>query len=366
MSGRNSNKQVTRDAPVQGGLLGTALHCPVVEQLPLVTDDRGELEVLAPGHLYQPLLLKPGSGDIEIHPGALEKNERKFVVDLVKRLYPDGSPPQALGAPLKWGKREIHLRRNLDKDAGSFRLRVDDSDWYYPDFIIWIIDREQRIQTFGFVDPKGLYSAASGGWGDYKVVSTTYMPHVIEQQIQVAGNTIDIDGDKWAFRIRGVLVSVSSLAQLQQEAKFKVGAADGTDAVPNKEAFRRGRIVFNEDRNYIDEVLDLLVQDNDVDALLARAAAIFHSGQSPEPRDHKDAYLHIERNRQQDSDGGFAERLLKDLLLCDDFTTLNGAATHRAKAEFAEMVAKDPALSKHIGDPVTTFTKLLERLNKTG
>ena len=350
-------------APVQGGLLGGALQCPMVDHLPLVTDDGGKLEVLAPGHLYQPLLLKPGTTDIEIHPGALEKNERKFVIDLVNRLYPAGDPPRSLGAPLKWGNREIHLRRNLDKDAGSFRLRVDDSDWYYPDFIVWIIDRENKTQTFGFVDPKGLYSAASGGWGDYKVVSTTYMPHVIEQQLMVAGHTIDIDGEQWTFRIRGVLVSVSPFDQLQQEAKFKVGAADGTDAEPTKEAFRRGRIIFNEDSDYIDQVLALLIDDNELDRILGRAAAIFHSGENPSPRDHKDAYLHIEHLRRPDSDGALAERVLKDLLLCKDFVTLKGAATHRARSALSEYLDAEPSLAKSINDPIVLFPNLLERLS---
>ena len=112
-------KTSAKAAPVQGGLLGSELSCPDVAQLPLVSDDQGKLEVLAPGHLYQPMLLRSRTGDIDIQPGALDDNERKFVADLVRRLYPDGSAPRALGAPLQWGKREIHLRRNLDKDPGS-------------------------------------------------------------------------------------------------------------------------------------------------------------------------------------------------------------------------------------------------------
>ena len=365
---RNSapTRQRAVAAPVQGGLYGGALECPLVEHLPLVIHDAGRLEVLAPGHLYQPLLLDPGKGaaDVKISPGALEANERKFVVDLIKRLYPDGSPPRSLGAPLQWGGREIHLRRNLDKDAGSFRLRVDDSDWYYPDFIVWIIDREEKVQTFGFVDPKGLYSAVSGGWGDYKVVATTYMPHVIEQQLGVAGRHLDIDGAGWTFRIRGVLLSTSSYAQLQQEAKFKASNAEGVDETPDKEALRRGRIVFQEDMGYIDQVLTLLVEDSPLDAMLRRAAEIFHSGESPAPRDHKDAYLHIERLRQPYADGPFAERLLKDLLLCDDMVSLRGAATVRAIGEYMTLAAADEDAAKTCSDPIKLFPMLLDRKRK--
>lgn len=349
-------------APVQGGLLGSELACPDVAQLPLVSDDQGKLEVLAPGHLYQPLLLRSKTGDIDIQPGALDDNERRFVADLVKRLYPDGSAPRARGAPLKWGKREIHLRRNLDKNPGSFRLRVDDSDWYYPDFILWIVDHEERIQTFGFVDPKGLYSQVPGGWGDHKVVSTTYMPFVIEQQLGVAGRSIDIGGEDWRFRIRGVLLSTSSWDQLQQQAKFKVGDATGGDATPTKGAMRRGRIVFQEDTDYIEQVLDLLVKDSEVDVMLERAAVLFHSDAPPQPRDHRDAYLHIEHRRQPEAQGPFAERVLKDLLLCTDFMTLEGAATRRASADYLQLAKDDPDLGKTCADPVALFRMLLSKL----
>jgi hypothetical protein len=359
-------KASKKAVPVQGGLLGNELACPDVAQLPLVSDDQGKLEVLAPGHLYQPLLLKSKTGDIDIQPGALDDNERRFVADLVKRLYPDGSAPRALGAPLKWGKRDIHLRRNLDKDPGSFRLRVDDSDWYYPDFILWIIDYQERIQTFGFVDPKGLYSQAPGGWGDHKVVSTTYMPHLIEQQLGVVGHKIDIGGEAWQFRIRGVLLSTSSWDQLQQQAKFKVSDSHGIDVAPSKDAMRRGRVIFQEDRDYIDKVLDLLVHDTEVDVLLSRAAVVFALDEEMPLRDHRDAYLRIEGYRQPESNGPFAERVLKDVLLCEDFVNLSGAATHRASADYLRLASDDPHLAKTVSEPSTLFRKLLQRLEAGG
>src|SRR5690606_4189967 len=121
---------------------------------------------------------------------------------------------------------------------------------------------------FGFVDPKGLYSQAPGGWGDHKVVATTYMPFVIEQQLGVAGRNIDIGGEEWRFRIRGVLLSTSSWNELRQQAKFKVSDAGGGDATPTKGAMRLGRVVFQEDAGYIEEVLDLLVEDSEVDVML--------------------------------------------------------------------------------------------------
>jgi len=134
------------------------------------------------------------------------------------------------------------------------------------------------------------------------------------------------------------------------------------DVTPDKDAMRLGRIVFQEDAGYIEQVLDLLVNDTGIDALLERAATLFHSASSPTPRDHRDAYLHIEHRRQPDAHGPFAERLLKDMLLCTDFSRLEGAATHRASADYLRLAADDPDFTRTCNDPAALFPKLLDRL----
>lgn len=320
------------------------------------------LEVLAPGHVYQPVLLAPSTGDIRIHPGALEKNERRMVVDLLKRLYPAQDPPRAPGAPLLWKGREIYLRRNLDRDVGSFRLRVDDSDWYYPDFILWVLDREARTQTFGFIDPKGLYSQAAGGWGDHKVVSTIFMPHLIEHQLGVSVAPVEFEGQPWAFRIRGVLLSTSAYGDLEKQAKFKVNDAQILDVFPPRSSMKSGRILFQEDnQDYIEQMLDLLVEDSNLDTVMKNAARLLSNfdAASFEPRDHVEAYLAVELLRSS-SISAFIERVIKDLLLCADVQSLKGAAEARARAMFRE-VASDPVR----GNDLTVeelFHKLFDHL----
>jgi hypothetical protein len=180
-----------------------------MHNLPLIIDPRGAYEVRAPGSVYQPVLLTPGQATIDVGPGKLDSNEEKFVRDLIRFLYPDGNPPKSDQTALKWGDKEVWLKRNIEKDSRSFRLKVDESDWFYPDFIIWILDKETKTQTFGFVDPKGLAIGATAGWGDYKIVSTIYVPHVMEQQLATSDQQV-----VWDFRIRGVLVSTSSLEGL--------------------------------------------------------------------------------------------------------------------------------------------------------
>ena len=180
---------------VQNGLFGVPISCPDIDNLPLIVEPQGSIEVLAPGSVYQPLLLSPGQDDIDVGPGKLDENEEAFVRDLIRRLYPAGNHPKSDKTPLKWGSKEIWLKRNIEKRDESFRLRVDDSDWFYPDFIVWIVDYERRTQIFGFVDPKGLTVGAGGGWSDYKIVSTLFMPHVVERQLLASGQKVEFEGE---------------------------------------------------------------------------------------------------------------------------------------------------------------------------
>lgn len=338
-------------------MFGGTLTCPDVKQLPVITTaTAGQFEVLAPGSVYQPLLLEPPPGDDQsFHPGALNTEERNFVDDLVQHLYRGNNPPKALGEPMKWGNREVYLRRNLDRDPGSFRLRVDDSDWYYPDFIVWVVDRAEHVQTFGFVDPKGLASQVRGGWGDYKMVSTLYMPHAVEQALYRDGAVVDHDGAHWQFRIRGVLVSTSRFDSLTAEAKYKARDEHNIDATPDKAAFRRGRVVFQEEPGYIADVLDLLVNDTPLDKVMARAATISHPPSDFSPRDHTDYYLLNERKQFIESDCGYAEQITKQLLLSPNIAKLEGAATMQARAEFDVLADRDSRARESVQDPISLF-----------
>lgn len=303
---------------VQSGLFGTSLSCPDIDNLPLIVEPQGAVEVLAPGSVYQPLLLSHHQDEVDVGPGKLDENEEAFVRDLIRRLYPAGNHPKSDQTPLKWGQKEIWLKRNIEKRDDSFRLRVDDSDWFYPDFIVWIIDFEKRIQIFGFVDPKGLTMGAFGGWADYKIVSTLYMPHMVERQLAASKQTVVYEGEEWTFKVRGVLVSTSSFAALSAQAKFNVNDEDGKLVPPTEADFRRGRIVFQQpDTAYIDDVLKLLTEDTAVDDLLKSSALLFDklSYFIPSGEQACDLALRHEENTQTESE--FVAALLRDYLQPD-------------------------------------------------
>lgn len=323
-----------KQLPKQRDLFTSAVTCPDIHNLPLITDPRGAYEVRAPGSVYQPVLLTPGQATIDVGPGKLDINEEKFVRDLINYLYKGLDPPKSDQTALKWGEKEIWLKRNIEKDSRSFRLKADESDWFYPDFIIWILDKETKTQTFGFVDPKGLAIGAAVGWGDYKIVSTIYMPHVVEQQLATSDQQVVWEAEKWNFRIRGVLVSTSSLEGLSVHAKFNLRDEAGNDTAPTEADFECARIVFQkEDTSYIEKVLRLLVEDTPMD-IVSIAAAKGRRAELFVPKGELDFDLALRMSEYPDqTDCELAGALIRDYLKPDANGKLGACVQERRQGE---------------------------------
>ena len=274
-------------------------------------------------------------------PGALNREEEKFVRDLITCLYPRKDYPKAASTPLLWGKRKIWLKRNIEKDAKSFRLRVDSSDWYYPDFVIWIVDEENRTQTFGFADPKGLALGAHAGWGEYKVVCTQIVPHFLHEEI----GPVTIDAQPWTFRIRGVLVSTSSFDGLREQRKFLVRDGDDVTHPPTKEQFAQARIVFQEQRaeDYIPDVLRLMIDDNDLDHVLKPAAEFYGKSAPVHFASELQADLAI-RYRKARTVSDFTASIVEDYVLPDASGKFGWRARQKRLDQVYRLInAEDPA-----------------------
>ena len=323
--------------PKQSGLFGTSLACPDIDNLPLILEPQGAIEVLAPGSVYQPLLLSPAQDEIDVGPGKLDEHEEAFVRDLIRYLYPAGTHPKSDKTPLQWGEREIWLKRNIDKRDESFRLRVDDSDWFYPDFIVWILDYATRTQTFGFVDPKGLEMGTGGGWADYKIVSTLFMPHVVEWQLAENGAKVEYEGEEWTFRVRGVLVSTSTFAALTEQAKFHVHDETGKLVAPTEADFKRGRIIFQKTSiAYIKDVLELLTMDSAVDTALQKSAEMFYNSAYFKPVGEMQYELALRRQEKQQTECEFVAALMRDYLKPDANGQLGSWPTRNRRSELMD------------------------------
>lgn len=320
-----------KDETLQRSLFGSdELQCPDVGGLPLITDSAGGYEVIAPASAYQPLLLRPLQKNVDVSPGALDEYESKFVRDLVKFLYPAGNAPRSPKTPMEWGNKEIWFKRNLEKNNDSFRLRIDESDWYYPDFVVWIIDHHNKVQTLGFVDPKGLTMGIKG-WGDYKVLSTLYMPHVVEQCLEKP--TI-IDGEEWEFRIRGMLLSNTKFKDLVGQEKLFSYDAKGDLAPLNEAQFALARIVFQQDAGieYINTILSLLVEDNELDRLLQNAAAVYHQ-QPITPETEADYDLLLRHKEHEGSESEFVANIVRRYLLPNADGQIGVTASEQRRAQ---------------------------------
>lgn len=330
----------SKPTSTQGGLFGSGFSCPNLDALPLIMDPKGAYEVLAPGSVYQPVLLPPDQQHIDVGPGKLEKNEAQFVRDLIRFLYPAGNAPKSGQTPLLWGSREVWFKRNIEKDPRSFRLQVDDSDWFYPDFIVWILDWETRTQTFGFVDPKGLAIGAPAGWADYKIVCTLYMPHVVA--LQLHDTPVEYEGEAWRFRIRGVLVSTSPLEQLTLHGKFKVRDAMDYAAPPSEDDFQRARIVFQQSHSiaYIDKVLKLLLEDTPFDAIVATAARLRHAPESFTPMNELDYDLLLRLTEKSWNEAEFLDALMGDYLKPDAVGVFGGCVRKRRQRDLLDHARK--------------------------
>lgn len=323
-------------APMQQGLFDGAITCPDVQNLPWIVDPRGmdTVEVRAPGSVYQPVLLTPHQENIDVGPGKLDEHEEQFVRDLIRYLYPHGGQPWSEQTPLKWGTKEIWFKRNIEKRKDSFCLRVDDSDWFFPDFILWILDHATRTQTFGFVDPKGLLMGAGKGWADYKVVCTLYMPFVVERQLAENGQQVDYQGEKWTFRVRGALVSTTNFQTLASQEKFR--AFDGNDKLvaPTLDDFKRGRIVFQSlgDTSYIKDVLELLTADSALDEALSRTALLFdrnHAYFTPLNETDHDLLIRQKEMGSEQSECHFVREVLEAYVKQKDQLAINAAVARK-------------------------------------
>ena len=323
----------------QSGLFGSDTACPDLNHLPLILEARGAYEVFAPGSVYQPVLLTPGQG-IDVGPGRLDSHEEQFVRDLIGWLYPAGNPPRSEKTPLAWQDREVWLKRNIEKDPRSFRLRLDDSDWFYPDFIVWIVDPQTRTQTFGFVDPKGLAVGTAGGWDDYKVVATIYMPHVVA--LQLGDAPVHYQGEIWRFRIRGALVSTTPLDLLTAHAKFALHDDRNYNVAPTEADFQRARIVFQESNpTYIEKVLNLLIDDTPFDAIAAAAARLHHAPDRFRPRNEADYDLLLRRAEGRwTTEADFVGELLRDYLKPDAAGDFGGGVRNRRRGELLDYARK--------------------------
>jgi len=118
--------------------------------------DRNILNVFFEGHLFQPLLAKVNkeTNSILVSPQGLNDGEERFVNALREYVRANST---------KLDGYKIFLLRNLPKVGIGFYK----TSWFYPDFLLWIVNETAGQQRLAFIDPKGIVFA--DGFDDEKI-----------------------------------------------------------------------------------------------------------------------------------------------------------------------------------------------------
>ena len=172
------------------------------------------------------------------------------------------------------------------------RFRVGESNWFYPDFIFWIIDRSTRpeTQTICYIDPKGLEMGARGGWSNYKLLSFLYKLAEVGRQYSDAQLE---DGTPVRLRFKGAFISTSKHAQLSQAAASEFGVLDndGGTRFPTVEEFGRAGIFFSDRPDHIERMMEWLGSGSSVlDQAMVRASSTLDSQEPSCPADEIGAF----------------------------------------------------------------------------
>ena len=199
---------------------------------------------------------------------------------MIRHLDPDHARNEDVSkripAAIKRGQREYFLLRNLDRSPEGTRLRLADENWFYPDFIFWIIDKATKPETqrLCYLDPKGLEMGMRGGWNHHKVLCFVYKLVEIAGQL---GDTCDRNGQPVKFRLKGAFISTTSHEELKKAAagsrEVHVYDDAGRTVFPNVDDFAKAGIFFAEKTDHIERLMGYLLADESLlDQVMRRAA----------------------------------------------------------------------------------------------
>jgi len=98
-------------------------------------------------HLYLPLLVQE-SDKLDTIPPPLNESETCFIRDL--KDYWEEEKDKALAG------KDVYVLRNLSRGKG---VGFFENSGFYPDFILWVLDRQSNSQQITFVEPHGMLHA---------------------------------------------------------------------------------------------------------------------------------------------------------------------------------------------------------------
>lgn len=111
-------------------------------------------------HIYEPLLFENTNildSELKLTPDKLNRGEKKFVKDFAVYIKEN---------PEKFKDFDVYLMRNVESLKSIGIYLNDDSEVFYPDFIMWLIGKEKVY--INFIDPKGQMGTKDFATEQYK------------------------------------------------------------------------------------------------------------------------------------------------------------------------------------------------------
>lgn len=111
-------------------------------------------------HIYEPLLRENKlvlKDDVKLTPDKLNDGEKKFVKDFAAYIKEK---------PEKFKDFDVYLMRNVESLKSIGIYLNDDSEVFYPDFIMWLIAKDKVY--INFIDPKGQMGTKDFATEQYK------------------------------------------------------------------------------------------------------------------------------------------------------------------------------------------------------
>lgn len=180
-------------------------------------------------HLYYPLaIFEQGNHfeNIKTIPVKLNSGETKFINDLKVYLIQQEKY-------LKINKTQVFVLRNISKKGLGFLIK---STTFFPDFIIWV--KKKDSQEIIFVDPKGI------------------LLNLQQDKIDFCNETIKevekrLSNSKLKITLNAFIISTTEYEELEN---MIVG-----EKYKSKEEFRKYKVLFQEDQDYIQKILMSIV-----------------------------------------------------------------------------------------------------------
>lgn len=188
----------------------------LVEDMDALLDEQEERGILPriviENSVFVPLLLE--KEDIKISPPGLNEGEKRFLKDLKGYLNENRG---------RLDKYHIVLLRNEAREGVGFML-----DWgeFYPDFILWIREKEGNRMDIVFVEPKGL-----------KMLGDVLNNEKVSFLSEGLKETFKKQYENWQVEVKGFILSTTPYEELRR----------GQARIKSEEEYEQKNILFLED-----------------------------------------------------------------------------------------------------------------------